>query len=1079
MILNSRIALLLLALTSLPAFAEEVKLLREPDLSGDTLVFTYARDIWKTSLSGSEVTRLTSFQGQESQPKISPDGKWVAFTGEYEGNRDVYLTPITGGEPKRLTFHPAADTVVGWSPDGTSVLFSSGRSNAPRGEDQLFTISTEGGMPTRLPMNRAFDAAFSPDGKRMVFRRAMLWDQGWRNYRGGQNQPLRVIDLGSLAEHDLPWNNSLDLNPQWQGDYIYYLSNAAQVENVFRVRADGGSPEQLTRSPDFDIKGFTIDGDRLVYEYMGGLYQMPLGGEAIPVRINLTADFPWDRPHWEDVSKNIESANFSPTGKRAVFISRGDVFTVPVEHGNVRNITDSSGSREVAAAWSNDGQRIAWFSDNSGEYRLIVADQYGKQEADIELAGSGFYTGLSWSPDDKHLLFSDQKQQLWLADRATGKTRVIATQPVVDPDWDMTPSWSPDSRYVAYSLQADNFFRSLMIYELASGGTHRVTDGMADARFPVWDRSGDKLYFAASTDFGPHAAWLDLTTLAFTPHYDIYYLLLSDATKSPLLPVSDDEEKKSGDDSKKDKKDGDEDKEPKVPDVTIDFEDIQQRALPLDESGRISALQTGKAGELYYLKALDEKTGLYKYSLDDKKATSLADDVAEYRVSSDGEHVLVKTGDAWKSFSPGGPMDDKAKTLKVELSKLVDNGTEWRQIFREAWRFQRDYFYVTNLNGADWNAVYKAYQPLVKYVRHAADMTYLLDNLGAETSVGHSFTRHGDLPEVAKSKTGLLGADLESTDRGYRFQRIFRGESWYPEEQEKAPLGKLVSDVRKGDYLLAVNGKPLSQAHNLYEALRGTEGKQTRLTISRSGKAADAAEVTVVPIGSEVNLRRNAWVEDNRKRVDEASEGKLAYVWVPDTAEEGFKYFNRYFFAQAKRQGVVVDERFNHGGSIAEYIIDILRRQRNGYFNNQLQPNDPMTSPGAGIWGPKVMLINEMSGSGGDMLPHMFRFYGVGTLIGKRTWGGLVGIWGVPSLVDGGYITAPRSGYFNLQGQWGVENQGVAPDIEVEQWTADTAQGKDPQLEKAIEVALQQLKANPPQSSGQPANPVRVPQVDR
>lgn len=1080
--MNLRLPLMLLPLLlSSQLWADDdVKLLRDPDLSGDTLVFTYAQDIWKTSLSGGEATRITSFQGRESQASISPDGQWVAFTGEYDGNLDVYLTSINGGEPKRLTYHPGADIVAGWSPDGKSVLFTSGRSNAPRGWAQLLTISIDGGMPAQLPMNRAFDGAFSDDGSHVVFRRPGLWDAGWRNYRGGQNQALRVINLANLSETDLPWSNSLDLHPQWQGEYIYYLSNRNQVDNVYRVKRDGGDIEQLTHSKGFDVKGYSVDGDNLVYEYMGGLYHQPGNGDARPIPISLTADFPWTRTHWEDVSELIESANVSASGKRAVFVARGDVFTVPAEHGDARNLSDSSGSREVAAAWSNDGQHIAWFSDASGEYRLLINDQFGKQQKEIKLAGHGFYSELSWSPDDQYLVFADQRQQLWIVDRAKGSAKPFANQMVVDPDWSMSPSWSPDSRYLAFSLQGDNFFRKLMIYGVKDGKTRAATDGMANVRFPVWDGSGDKLYFAASTDYGPKAAWLDLTTVAFTPQYSLYYLLLNDEAKSPLLPRSDDEEASSEDEDGDEEESSDDEKEEKtVPEVKIAFDNLSARILPLGESGRISELRTGKSGELFFLKTLDEETGLYKYSLEDREASSLADDVAQYRISADGEQILLQSGKSWQMFSSAGPKDDEAKTLNTSLSKLVDNQAEWQQIFREAWRFQRDYFYVKNLHGADWDAVYGAYQPLVRHVRHAADMTYLLDNIGAETSIGHSYTNHGDLPDTGKDKVGLLGADLELTDKGYRFTRIYNGESWYPSDQQKAPFAQLPGQVKEGDYLLAINGRLLDKDENLFQALRGTVGKQTRLTIGTDGKSDGNKEVTIVPVDNDLNFRRNAWVEDNRRRVDEASDGKLAYVWVPNTAEQGFEYFNRYFFAQSKKPGVIVDERFNHGGYIAEYIIDILRRERNGYFNNPFNPNSPMSSPGSGIWGPKVMLINEVSGSGGDMLPHMFRFYGLGQLVGKRTWGGLVGIWGVPALVDGGYMTAPRSGYFSIDGQWQVENEGVAPDVEVEQWTKDTIKGRDPQLEKAIEIGLEQLKANPPVNRAQPADPVRVPQISQ
>jgi len=564
--------------------------------------------------------------------------------------------------------------------------------------------------------------------------------------------------------------------------------------------------------------------------------------------------------------------------------------------------------------------------------------------------------------------------------------------------------------------------------------------------------------------------------VAFTPNYGIYYLLLNDEVKSPLLPRSDDEELADGEDAAADEEGED---EKSVPEVVIGFDKVHQRMLPLGESGRISELKTGKPGELFYLKVLDEKTSLYRYSLEDREATLLASDVVQYRVSGDGEQILVQSKKKWQMFSSSEPLGEEAKTLNTALAKLVDNDAEWQQIFREAWRFQRDYFYVANLHGADWSAIYEAYQPLVHYVKHPADMTYLLDNLGAETSIGHSFAADGDLPDIGATKVGLLGADLESTVDGYRFTRIFRGESWYPEEQEKAPLGKLAGRVQEGDYLIAIDGKPLSPNSNIYESLRGTVGKQTVLTVSRDGKTTNANDFTVVPVDSESKLRRNAWVEDNRKRVDEASDGKLAYVWVPNTAEQGFAYFNRYFFAQIRRQGVIVDERFNHGGFIADYIIDVLRREQHGYFNNQMQPDRPMTAPANAIWGPKVMLINEMSGSGGDMLPYMFRFHDIGPLVGKRTWGGLVGVWGVPELVDGGYITAPRSGFYNIDGEWAVENEGVEPDIEVDQWTKDTINGKDAQLEKAIEVALEILESNPRQFKVQPEDPVRVPRVDQ
>lgn len=1068
---------LVLLLTGSPALAEPAKLLREPDIAGDTLVFSYARDIWRVALEGGTATRLSSFQGQERNPHISPDGEWVAFTGEYDGNADIYVVSINGGEPRRLTFHPAADTAVGWRPDGSAVLFTSSRDNAPRNWGQLFTVSVNGGMPERLPMNRAQDGSFSDDGRQMVFRRSGLWDRGFRNYRGGQNQALRVINLEDLSERDLPWDNSLDLSPVWQGDWVYYLSNQSQVTNVFRVNVTGGEPEALTTHTEHDVMGFALDGDHIVYEHHGALVHQSIGGGATEIDIHIAADFPWNRPHWEDVSKSIESAGVSPSGKRALFVSRGDVFTVPAEHGDPRNLTDTSGVRETGATWSNSGRNIAWFSDASGEYRLVIADQFGAVQDEIELAETGFYQELAFSPDDRHLLFSDQAQRLWVADIEAGDARTFATQPVVNPDWSMMPAWSPDSRYIAYVKQDSTYFRSLYVYGVAEGETHRLTNGMADVRYPAWDADGGMLYVTASTDFGPAAPWLDLSTLAFTPSQDIYTILLNAEVTPPLSPRSDEEPLDPDADTDEDEEeDGDSESDDGV-EVRLDLDGIVMRMLPLGVSGQIASLETGKAGELFYLKTVDGETALHRYASEDREAKKLADGVDRYAVSADGEQVLVQTGGAWKLFASGAPMGDDAKTLNVKLSKWVDNASEWQQMFREAWRFQRDYFYVTNLNGADWDQVFADYQPLVQHVRHAADMTYLLDNVGAETSVGHSFTYDGDLPDTPDSKVGLLGADIRATDAGFVFERLFLGERWYPDQQDDAPLANHSDEVLPGDMLKAINGRELKTGQNLFEALRGTRGRQTTLTIARRARDADI-EVTVVPIDDESILRRNAWVEDNRRKVDAASDGKLAYVWVPDTGEGGYRNFNRYYYAQAQKQGIIVDERFNHGGFIANYIIDILRREPNGYFNNRWRPDLPMTSPGSGIWGPKVMLINEVSGSGGDMLPWLFRHYDVGPLVGKRTWGGLVGIWGVPALIDGGYITAPRSGFFTLEGEWEVENEGVAPDIEVEQWTAETSRGHDPQLDRAIEVALDALSDVEPLTPIPPADPVRVPQAD-
>jgi tricorn protease len=1055
------------------------QLLREPTLKNDLLVFTYANDIWKVSLKGGDATRVTSFQGQEFSPKISPDGNWIAFTGNYNGNNDVYLVNSQGGEVKRLTYHPSNDQAVSWSPDSKNILFNSRRNNAPRSWQRLYTININGGNPVLLPMNRAFSGSYSQDGKQLVFRRAGFWDKGWRNYRGGQNQALRVITLSNMEEYDLPFDNDFEIEPNWHGDDIYYLSNRSKVTNVFKYSVRSKKVSQVTQSTEFDVMGYTIDGNNLVYEYHGDLYLQSGNSSPKKIAINVQGDFYWARNQYVDATKQLTDFDFSPNAKRAVFAARGDIFTVPVEHGSPRNLTDSSSSRQVSPAWSNDGQSIAWFSDDSGEYRLIIADQRGNISKEIKLAEKGFYNELRWSPDDKRVIYSDNFQQLWIANAENGSTKVIDQNTITHPEPSASASWAPDSKWVAYTKQTNNMFRQLFIYSVEQRKSYTVTEGIAEIRSPVWDKNGERLYFLASTDYGPKAAWLDMSTIAFTPTYRVYYALLATKHESPLLAKSDEEAptaKKKDDTENKGEKE-----KPKTVSVSIDFKGLTKRVLPLsNESGNFSDLQAGQSGELFYLSnyknnAGEAQTDLIRYGLEKRELNTIASEVDKYRLSANGKSVLSKSKAGWTAFSSSTGSGKDDKVLKVNLQKLVNYSQEWQQIFREAWRYQRDYLYVDNYHGADWSKVYEAYKPLVASIKHPADLTYLLDNIGAEVSIGHSYTETGDLPEKGKGYVGLLGVDFEIDNQGVRIAKVYNGESYFAKENNQAPLAKVAHKIKAGGYILEVNGKSIDSKQNIYKYFEGTLGQLTSIKVGSSNKDKNANTFNVTPIADETSLRRNNWVEKNRKYVEKQSGGKLAYVWVPNTADDGYHTFNRYFYSQSDKQGVIIDERFNHGGYIANYIIDVLRRELNGFFNNPFAKASPMTSPGAGIWGTQVMLINEVSGSGGDMLPYMFRFYKLGKLIGKRTWGGLVGIWGVPPLIDGGYITAPRSGFYDLQGRWKVENEGVAPDINVEQWTKYTAKGQDPQLDRAIKEALNGLKNYQSPIKEQPMPPIRVP----
>lgn len=1065
-------------MATLPSVSFATQLLRQPDLNDDTLVFAYANDIWKTTTAGGHATRLTSFQGSESNPIISPDGKMIAFTGEYEGNRDVFIVSVDGGEAHRLTYHPGADAAIGWTPDSKKVLFSSPRFSAPRNWQQLFTVSVDGGNPTQLPMQRAFDGAFDRSGENLVFRRAGFWDRGWRNYRGGQNQALRVINVDSLKEYDLPFDNDFDVDPEWSSDGdIYFLSNRSKVTNVFKFTPGSKSVKAVTHYDKFDVMGFAVDGSNLVYEYLGDLYLQQGDKPAKKLDIEVTGDFYWAREGYVEAHKNITSFNVSPNGKRALFAARGDVFSVPVEHGSSRALTDTSGAREHAPAWSADGQMTAWFSDESGEYELVIADQYGNVMSNIALAGKGFYQELSFSPDGKRLMFTDSSQQLWIANRENGSTRIIDSNKRVHPEWQMMASWSPDSKFIAYTSQNEAMFRELYLYSVAERKSYQLTDGLAEVRWPTFSEDSGILYFLGSVNYGPKAPWLDMSTISFNPTYQLYYAAL-DSAEEPLFPLRSDEEVATEEDQNSNTAEGDIESDA---DNEILVEGFRDRIMPvISNSGQFSRLTSGKGDNLYFLSQFSDNSGekqtsLMRFDPDEREITKLADKISDFRVTADGKSILVKSGPAYRLIDAKQGSGKGDKPINLALSKRVDFAKEWQQIFREAWRYQRDYLYVDNFHGADWDEVYATYEPLVKSVRHPLDLTYLLDTLGGEVSIGHSYTGSGAKPEIGKPQVGLLGIDFDVDSKGVKLTQIYTGESFFAGANLQSPLGKYAHQIDEDAYLLAINGKPLSTDENVYAQLEGTLGNVTTVTIGMPNDDASAKDYLVKPIRSENALRQHHWIEQNRLYVDEKSGGKLAYVWVSDTAEAGYHSFNRYFFPQTKKPGVIIDERFNHGGFIADYVIDVLRRELNGFFNNPFAPQQPMTSPAAGVWGSKVMLINEVSGSGGDMLPYMFNYYGLGKLVGKRTWGGLVGIWGVPPFIDGGSMTAPRSGFYDVKGKWQVENYGVAPDINVEQWTRKTANGEDPQLDKAIEVALEELKGFKTPIKPQPKAPVRVP----
>ena len=1080
-------------------------MLRSPTISATQIAFAYANNIWVVARGGGTAQRLTSFQGQTSSPYFSPDGKSIAFSAEYGGNTDVYVMPATGGEPQRLTWHPSADMVEGWTPDGRSIVFSSTRSsNLPAAQPRWFTVPEAGGPPVAMPMYRAYQGKISPDGAHIAYRMNPSWDEERRNYRGGQNRPIWILDSKTLAVDTIPRPNSKEMDPVWIGnDMVYFLSDRDGVSNVWSYNTKSKQVKQVTDFSDFDVKTLDSDANAMVFEQGGYVHELdPQTGREHVVNINVVGDFPWMMPQWKDVSKDITSLSLSPTGKRAAVEARGEIFTVPAEKGDVRNITRSSGSAERNPAWSPDGKWISYFSDSTGEYELVIASADGSKPARTIMLEhpTHFYTS-SWSPDGKYILFQDTDLRLWIVNVATGKSTDIGGDEFMIPDRSLNPTWSPDSRWVAYAKRLPSLYRAIFVYDVSNGQTHQITDGMADATSPAWDASGKYLWFFASTDFALGSGWLDMSSYGHTETNALYFAVLKKTDPSPLLPESDEDagipqeppvpgmpptpRPKSvatsatpPDTSKANAPMSDSLKAMLVArkNVVIDFDGLQQRiiAVPGIAERNYGSLQAATAGTVFFIENIpstgtEERPAsgatVHRYQLKDREAKDFLQNVAQYIVSADGKKLLYSTPGATPGLylvdaaTPAVPAAGKGK-LKAQLSMLVDPKAEFKQIFNEGWRNQRDYLYVKNMQGADWPKMKQMYGQLLPYVMHRADLNYLLDMMGSEIAIGHSFVRGGDMPEVPRSTVGLLGADFAIDNGYYRITKIYGTDSWNPDL--RAPLTSPGVDVHVGDYILAVNGTPLRVPESIYQAFDGTANHQTEVRVSARPSLEGSHRVNVIPLSSDAGLRTRAWVERNRHIVDSLSHGELAYVHLPNTAQGGYTNFNRYYFAQQDRKGAIIDERYNSGGSAADYIIDVLQRKFDGYFNNAVGKRYPLTSPMAGIWGPKVMIINEMAGSGGDLMPYMFKYRKVGTLIGKRTWGGLVGTWDTPLFVDGGSMIAPRGGFFERDGkQWAVENVGVAPDVDIEDWPKDIADGHDAQLEAAVATAMQQLKEHP------------------
>lgn len=1059
--------------------AQETRLLRQPSVSERHIAFTYGGDLWVTGREGGRSLRLTSTPAVESDPHFSPDGERIAFTSNRSGTPAVYVVSVHGGEARRLTWYPAAAYARGWTPDGTRILYATSRKTAPTGYDRLWTVSPEGGPSKLLPAPWGHNASYAPDGRRLVVDRMTRWDEEWRDYRGGQNTPLTILDLETLDETWLPNERTTDTHPVWIDETIYFVSDRDFAYNVWSYDVASGDLAQLTRFTGAEVKHLSGSGGTLVFEQDGWIHEtVPATGATRRIEIEVVGDFPWAAERWEDVSQRATNASLSPTGQRALFEARGEIFTVPVEHGTARNLSRSSGAADRAPVWSPDGETVAWFSDDGSGYRLMLAPQDGLGEPrTLDIGESVMAWEVTWSPDGSRIAFVDDDVRVRVLEVASGDITTADTGGTNLERGSMGLVWSPDSRWLAYAKTYPNNLRRVTAWNVASGEVRPMTDGLADATAPAFDRDGRHLYFLASTNLALNSGWANTSSIAANPPtYAAYAMVLRDDDPTPF-PLRSDEENgaegagpEGGAAPGPDAPGGGEQTAgapagpdtDSVPEVRIDFDGLERRivALPMP-SRRYATVVAGPSGSVFIGEIIPNQPGLtlHKFSLTDREAVEFAQGLTSVSVSQDGSKLLYRAGQNWHVVETAGPPAAGSGRIAVDLRTQLDRTAEWRQMFDEAWRYERDFFYDPGMHGNDWDAVRERYRPLIEHVRHRSDLTYVLDQMNGELSVGHSFVFGGDFPAVDTTRVGLLGADLVADGGRWRIERIYTFESWNP--GMSAPLDQPGLRAEEGHYLVGVDGRELTMATDPYQALDGTAGRQTVLHLNDQPTMDGHWTVTVEPIRSEFALRQRAWVEDNRRRVDELSGGRLAYVWVPNTGGPGVISFDRYFFAQQDKEGAVIDERFNGGGNLDDYMVDYMTRELRGAITNEVPNGRPILLP-QGVLGPKVMLINELAGSGGDYFPWAFRQQGVGPLIGTRTWGGLVKSSVHYPLIDGGALTAPDNAVFDPhEGRWIAENEGVPPDIEVLQDARSVNEGADPQLERGVAELLRMLEENP------------------